>query len=161
MTIEQLEAFSNTKPELRYITEEIIKYLGANPGGGSPGGSSYLVYTALLSQTGTDNPVATEFANTIGQTITWARTGVGIYQTGVVFNPAKTYMFPFGSVWDNGSACIPISDESSIIGYMFIYLGFIAHDLIMNIVDSSFAAAELSTLLGTGNIALPEIRVYP
>lgn len=35
MTIEQLESFSETKPELRYLTEEIIKYLQDNPGGGS------------------------------------------------------------------------------------------------------------------------------
>ena len=50
MTIQQLEAFSNTKPELRYITEEIIKYLGVNPGGSSSPGSSYLVYTATVGQ---------------------------------------------------------------------------------------------------------------
>lgn len=48
MTVEQLEAFSNTKPELRYLTEEIIKYLGANPPG-SPGGSSYLSATVTLT----------------------------------------------------------------------------------------------------------------
>jgi len=49
MTVEQLETFSNTKPELRYLTEEIIKYLGANPGG-SPGGDS-LVLSATVELT--------------------------------------------------------------------------------------------------------------
>lgn len=49
MTIEQLEAFSETKPELRYLTEEIIKYLQANPGGGSPGGGSLLSATVTLT----------------------------------------------------------------------------------------------------------------
>lgn len=34
MNITQLEDFSNTKPEVRYLTEEIIKYLNANQGGG-------------------------------------------------------------------------------------------------------------------------------
>ena len=49
MTVEQLETFSNTKPELRYLTEEIIKYLGANPPG-SPGGDS-LVLSATVELT--------------------------------------------------------------------------------------------------------------
>ena len=49
MTVEQLETFSNTKPELRYLTEEIIKYLGANPSG-APGGDS-LVLSATVEIT--------------------------------------------------------------------------------------------------------------
>lgn len=36
-TIEQLQAFSNRKPEIRQITEEIIDYLQTNPGGASGG----------------------------------------------------------------------------------------------------------------------------
>jgi hypothetical protein len=74
MTVEQLEAFSNTKPELRYITEEIIKYLGANPGGGSPGGSSYLVYTALLIDTVAFQPpgTVTVLENTLIGTPVWS-----------------------------------------------------------------------------------------
>jgi len=53
MTVEQLETFSNTKPELRYLTEEIIKYLGANPPGGSPspGGGAYSVEEVTLTHT--------------------------------------------------------------------------------------------------------------
>lgn len=45
-TIEQLQAFSNTKPELRYITEEIIDYLEANPSGG--GGSTGALQEDIL-----------------------------------------------------------------------------------------------------------------
>jgi hypothetical protein len=41
--------------------------------------SPYKVYTALLTQTGTDAPVATILQNTLGGTPFWARSGVGSY----------------------------------------------------------------------------------
>ena len=44
----------------------------------SGGGASYLVYTALLTQSGTDAPVATVLENTIG-TVSWSRTSSGSY----------------------------------------------------------------------------------
>lgn len=40
---------------------------------------SYEVYTALLTQTGTNAPVATVLENTLGGTVVWSRSGVGIY----------------------------------------------------------------------------------
>ena len=43
------------------------------------GGASYLVYTALLTQTGTDAPVATVLENTLGGTVVWSRDASGIY----------------------------------------------------------------------------------
>ena len=52
-----------------------------------------LTYKAYLSQTGTNDPVATEIYNTIGA-IAWTRTGVGTY-TGVLggmFPIAKTFI---------------------------------------------------------------------
>ena len=95
MTIQQLEAFSNTKPELRYITEEIIKYLGANPPG-SPGDLSYLVYTALMEQTGTNAPTVIEaFTNTLGEALTWTYDAIGVYSgvaNGDIFPEGKTIM---------------------------------------------------------------------
>ncbi len=39
----------------------------------------YKVYTALLTQTGTDAPVATVLENTIGNVV-WTRTGIGQYE---------------------------------------------------------------------------------
>lgn len=44
----------------------------------APSPSSYKVYTALLSQTGTNAPVATVLENTIGN-IVWTRDSTGIY----------------------------------------------------------------------------------
>ena len=43
------------------------------------GGASYLVYTALLTQTGTNAPVATVLDNTLGGTVVWSRDSQGIY----------------------------------------------------------------------------------
>ena len=40
----------------------------------------YKVYTAILSQSGTDSPVATVLENTLGITPTWTRLSVGSYQ---------------------------------------------------------------------------------
>ncbi len=43
-------------------------------------GASYLVYTALLTQSGTDAPVATILENTLGGTVVWTRYGTGYYK---------------------------------------------------------------------------------
>lgn len=61
-----------TIKDLALITDAI-----ANAGGGS---SSYLVYTALLSQTGTDAPVATVLENTLGFVPTYSYEDVGNYR---------------------------------------------------------------------------------
>lgn len=56
------------------------------------GGASYLVYTALLSQSGTDAPVATVLENTLGGEVVWSRSNTGIYYgtlTGI-FTAGKT-----------------------------------------------------------------------
>jgi len=39
----------------------------------------YKVYTALLTQSGTDAPVATVLQNTLGGTVVWTRFAQGIY----------------------------------------------------------------------------------
>jgi hypothetical protein len=39
----------------------------------------YKVYTALLSQDGTNDPVAIVMQNTLGADVTWTRTSAGVY----------------------------------------------------------------------------------
>lgn len=59
---------------------------------------AYKVYTATLTQSGTDAPVATALENTVGA-IVWARTGAGVY-TGTLtgaFTANKTLLFTFGN----------------------------------------------------------------
>lgn len=68
---------------------EIIDYLNGNSGEGS-----YKVYTALLTQSGTNAPVATVLENTLGA-ITLIRGGVGQYilQSSGLFTMNKTVLF--------------------------------------------------------------------
>ena len=49
-------------------------------GPGAPAGPGYLEYVALLSQSGTDAPVATVLKNTLGGTVVWTRLGSGSFQ---------------------------------------------------------------------------------
>lgn len=55
----------------------------------------YRVYTALLTQSGTDAPVATVLENTLGGDIIWSRTGAGIYKGTLLntFTNNKTFCF--------------------------------------------------------------------
>jgi len=48
-----------------------------------PGYRPYQVYTALLTQTGTNAPVATVLENTTGRTFTYSRSDVGSYTISV------------------------------------------------------------------------------
>jgi len=74
-----------------YFTKinEIIDYLN---GVGTSGDGSYKVYTAVLNQGDEDAPIATVYANTIGN-IVWTRTGVGQYYG------TLTNAFPTGRLW--------------------------------------------------------------
>jgi len=60
-----------------------------------PSGPAYRVYTALLTQSGTDAPVATVLENTLGGTPVWSRTGVGTYNVTLAgeFPVGKTVCF--------------------------------------------------------------------
>lgn len=54
----------------------------------------YKVYTALLTQSGTDAPVATVLENTLGGTVVWSRTNPGEYVATLVgaFTENKTFL---------------------------------------------------------------------
>lgn len=65
-------------------------------------GPAYLVYTAILTQSGTDAPVATVLQNTLGGSITWSRPGAGRYdgvKTGA-FAASKTWLMLQNMGWD-------------------------------------------------------------
>jgi hypothetical protein len=67
----------------------------------APQEPKYKVYTALLTQSGTDAPVATVLENTLGNVV-WSYNGVGDYSANLngVFLENKTY--PVSEVPDNG-----------------------------------------------------------
>lgn len=66
-------------------------------------GASYLVYTALLTQTGTDAPVATVLENTLGFTPTYSYEAIGAYNVNHTggFPAAKTFTY-ISPTTDNG-----------------------------------------------------------
>tara|TARA_R110001606_G_scaffold9746_1_gene41841 strand:- start:2172 stop:2627 length:456 start_codon:yes stop_codon:yes gene_type:complete len=56
----------------------------------------YTVYTALINQAGTAAPSATVLQNTTGGTVTWSRTGPGVYIaeiSGTTYPFSKTAVF--------------------------------------------------------------------
>lgn len=105
------------------------------------GGSGYLVYTALLSQTGTGAPVATVLQNTVGD-IVWVRNSGGVYRG--TLNGA----FPLGKFW----SVISYSGESVDITLS-----------IERINDNYFLILVNDGIGGDGALTNTpiEIRVYP
>ena len=62
----------------------------------------YKVYTALLTQTGANAPTATVLENTLGQTVTWIRTGVGSYTiSDLINNGGKILYVVIGNNWNS------------------------------------------------------------
>lgn len=59
------------------------------------GARPYKVYTALLTQTGTNTPIATVLENTLGGAVTWSRDGQGYYSANSsgLFTLNKTAVF--------------------------------------------------------------------
>lgn len=77
--------------KLPVLESSTVKYVD----GGDIGGTSYLKYVALISQTGTSAPTATVLENTLGGTVVWTRNDVGDY-TGTLasaFTLNKTWCF--------------------------------------------------------------------
>ncbi len=66
---------SPTKPIA--ITNEPVEFTGEVTG--IPDSRPYRVYTALLSQAGTDNVAAIVLENTLGSNMTWSRDSAGEY----------------------------------------------------------------------------------
>lgn len=60
------------------LVDLVAANVSANATSGG-GGASYTIYRALLTQSGTNAPVATVLENTLGFTPTWDRSAPGIY----------------------------------------------------------------------------------
>jgi hypothetical protein len=87
------------------ISSENLELIG-DGGSSTP---SYKVYTALLTQTGTDAPVATVLENTLGE-VTYSYAGVGKYSiiSSGLFLTNKTVVF-FGDIVNNASGGLLIT----------------------------------------------------
>lgn len=84
MSIEKLKtvystgAFVNNVKTFFKKINEIIDALNTLIAGGNSG-SSYTVYTGLISQSGTDAPTIVISENTLGVTVSFSRANTGIY----------------------------------------------------------------------------------
>lgn len=83
------------------LESSTVKYVD---GGDIGGGGSYLKYVALLSQSGTDAPVATVLENTLGGTVVWTRNDAGDYTGTLVgaFPVGKTFCASPSLSWTVG-----------------------------------------------------------
>jgi len=75
----------------------------------------YTSYVALISQTGTNAPIATQLANTTNKTFTFARVSNGSYSitaSGSLFTSGKTIVFLNGGAAENNHdvAWLRVSD---------------------------------------------------
>lgn len=112
---------------------------------GGGGGASYLVYTALLTQSGTDAPVATVLENTLGGTVVWTYYAPGVYLGTLsgAFTADKTWFTnPYAD-----SFCGQGGGQGNQV--------FITRDS-----DSQFSVTTSDTQEGLGSYPI-EIRVYP
>jgi hypothetical protein len=103
----------------------------------------YKVYTALLTQSGTNAPVATVLENTLGGDVTWTRTDLGYYlaNTSGLLTLNKTGFF-----------VQPI--DSSVAAFLYSNL------LDINKIELLTRNAALEGLDGALLKTLIEIRVY-
>lgn len=132
-------------------------------GGGNGPDLGYKAYVASITQSGTDAPVATVLqSNLLQGTPVWSRTAAGIYKltlTGA-FLEAKTSL-PFGvTVGATATVAQVIYGATGIEGY--IYFNRESDNVLRLQTNNALnVPTEISTLIGTGIIMLPEVRVYP
>lgn len=99
----------------------------------------YLVYTALLSQSGTSAPTATVLENTLGGTVVWTRTSGGI------FTATLSSAFTVDKTWC--SITMPTDDYGSVPAF--------------SRSTSNTCVAYYTEGVGSGLQVQVEIRVYP
>ena len=125
------------------------------------GGSSYLVYVALLSQSGVANPIANVLQNTIVGAVTPQRSSLGNYFIESIGNFPYDKIFLGNGINLDGFTYIPVSNGSAITGYYTIYTTGDGDSINISFVDSSFNPIEWSSLLPNNSPLCIEIRVYP
>ena len=94
-----------TVPNLQKVINNLLETLGLVDGA-LPDSRPYKVYSALLTQTGTSDPVATVLENTLDGVPIWTRDSIGIYVATLAsaFTADKTWLSitPNWTVGDSG-----------------------------------------------------------
>lgn len=99
------------------------------------------VYTALLTQTGTDAPTVTVLQNTTGETITWTRNTTGIY-------------------WGTISAPLTLAKTAVLIQQTFGGNNMTARAANTNTIEITTKLMDNTALDGILNKTTIEIKVY-
>ena len=126
-----------------------------SPVGSSQSGNGVKVYRALLTQTGTDAPVATVLENTLGADVTWDYDDAGRYRVTLslpILTAGKTCLPPL-----NASRTMEATDQ-------FVVTSFYHVDTIRLRVQTAIADIAAGTLTLTDELlanSYVEILVYP
>lgn len=129
----------------------------------------YLKLVPNIQQSGTSAPIFVDSAgannpleNTLGEVPTWSRTSAGIYKmtTVAALFTQNALHFPYCvAVGSTSSIVMPLIDGGGLAGY--IYLNRETDYIIrLTCVDETLTPTELSTLITSGTLCLPEIRSY-
>lgn len=112
----------------------------------------YKVYTALLTQTGTNAPVADVKINTLGGTVTWTRSTTGEYlgtlSGGATFTSSKTFILLNHSALDFDAASVV---KARTNGAIQIHLA----------TYSNSSGTPADGIIASSAVLNIEIRVYP
>jgi len=93
-----------------------------------------LKYVALISQSGSSNPVVTVLENTLGGTVTWSRISEGVYfgETSSLFTENKTLLFHNSGVI-LGNQIIFFRNTSSRVSISTYQNGIVSDDSLDNL----------------------------
>lgn len=96
-TIQEIQQMITDKYDKREVINEIADFLEALSLGQVPGlGLLYKSYTAIINQTGTNAPIATELFNNTGADFVYSRDSAGVYDAILsvpVLTEGKTIIF--------------------------------------------------------------------
>jgi hypothetical protein len=107
--------------------KDILKELAGQGGGGDS--RPYKVYTALLSQSGTDAPVATVLENTLGETIGFTYKGVGSYD--IISTTLTNLDLVYATIQNTGDTNFEIFyNDINDLQIQTFYEGSLANDLL-------------------------------
>ena len=112
--------------------KDILKGLNDKPSGGYE--PPYKVYTALLTQSGTNAPVATVLENTLGGEIIWSRNSVGIYTATLLgaFIDNKTTIQIIANTGKGYTTTSSVNDVDSVFLGMVNTVNSLADDILGN-----------------------------
>jgi len=138
-------------------------FSSAFPGNGTSAVLGYKNYTALIQQAGIATPTASILSNTLGETVTISRSGVGVYLltiTGGQFTTGKLFIPGFTNSDGTGIQIIHQVISAGVPTGNISIIRIDNNNVAFGCSDPVGVAIELSTLLAGTTFPL-EIRVYP